>query len=620
MRFLVTCQAARPLEQSMPGDRVLFRPELDTADDTTVAASLREVRPHVVISATTPSPAALLAWRDAMGDEPVAVVRTGPSQQPEERRLPSMEAEPQHSRLPFDVPLFSVPGPSNGAGAPADRDEAALFRALAIAERFVQEHRAKLDRSTAAVGDRSDGEPESVLVVGAGVVNLVTAHTLLANGYRVTLVDAGPDPRENRPWEQYGCSRGGGNARMFTLSEMDDYHARHADDADSNLVFDRPPAQLGWDVRRDAAAVAGDRAWVQDFKSPPRWLTRAYNHDIFGLNRRSGDLWKEWMKEQPHVFDGLHVRHDILRLYQDEADLAASQRRQDAIGATLAQFSPDVVRERFPALAQARHDAFAGAIMVRGFTLDVHRFMTGLLDLLEAGGAELRFHQRAERILRDDAHVTGVLTGSGVFHRDHYVFSPGVDGGSLLADAGLAGQVHGVLGCWTTIPNTQQPLENSLKVARRGHIAADANVTVGEDESGRPALMVGSGYGWTGADPRNIDERKLESIHAAVADTVELLFPDTFRSIGGRDGLRPTEKYCVRPWTASNLGIFQATRAVSGAFVVTGGHNTGGFAQAPVIAEAVLHALRGRHHPMHTLYHPSRMQRVLGAVADSLPA
>ncbi|MBP2047735.1 D-amino-acid dehydrogenase [Streptomyces griseochromogenes] len=603
----------------MPGDRVLFQPELDTADDTTVAASLCEVRPHVIISATTPSSAVLRAWRDAMGAEPIAVVRIGPSRQPEKRGLPSMEAEPQHARLPFDVPLFSVSGPSSGAGAPADPEEAVLFRALAIAERFVQEHRAKRDRAT-AVAPRSDGERESVLVVGAGVVNLVTAHTLLTNGYRVTLMDAGPDPRENRPWNHYGCSRGGGNARMFTLTEMDDYHPRHTDDADSNLVFDRSPEQLGWDIRRDPAAVAGDQAWVQDFKSPPRWLTHAYNHDIFGLNRRSGDLWKEWMKEQPHIFDGLHVRHDILRLYQDEADLAASRHRQDAIGATLALFGPDAVRERFPALARARHDAFAGAIMVRGFTLDVHRFMTELVDLLEAGGAELRFGQRAERILRDSADVTGVLTESGVFHRDHYVFSPGVDGGTLLGDTGLAGQVHGVLGCWTTIPNTTQPLQNSLKVARRGHIAADANVTVGEDESGRPALMIGSGYGWTGADPRNIDERKLESIHAAVADTVELLFPDIYQSIGGREGLRRTEKYCVRPWTASNLGIFQTARAVSGAFVVTGGHNTGGFAQSPVIAEAVLHALRGRHHPMHTLYHPSRMRRALGAVPDSLPA
>ncbi|MGW2705511.1 FAD-dependent oxidoreductase [Streptomyces sp. NPDC001340] len=619
MRFLVTCQAVRPLDQNTLGDLVRFQPELDTADDITVAASLREVRPHVVISATAPSSAVLRAWRDAMGAEPIAVVRIGPSRQLEERRLPSTQAEPQHSRLPFDVPLFSVSGPLSGAGAPADREEAVLFRALAIAERFVQEHRAKLDRRTAA-GPRSDGKRESVLVVGAGVVNLVTAHTLLANGYRVTLVDTGPDPREDHPWHHFGCSRGGGNARMFTLSEMDDYHARHADDPDSNLVFDRPPEQLGWDIRRDPAAVAGDQAWVQDFKSPPRWLTHAYNHDIFGLNRRSGDLWKEWMKEQPHVFDGLHVRHDILRLYQDEADLVASRSRQDAIGATLALFSPDMVRERFPALARAGREAFAGAIMVRGFTLDVHRFMTGLVDLLEAGGAELCFNLRAERILRDGAHVTGVLTASGVFHRDHYVFSPGVDGGSLLSDSGLAGHVHGVLGCWTTIPNTTQPLENSLKVARRGHIAADANVTVGEDERGRPALMIGSGYGWTGADPRNIDERKLESIHAAVADTVELLFPETYESIGGRDGLRRTEKYCVRPWTASNLGIFQATRAASGAFVVTGGHNTGGFAQAPVIAEAVLHALLGRHHPMHTLYHPSRMQRALAAVADSLPA
>jgi D-amino-acid dehydrogenase len=65
----------------------------------------------------------------------------------------------------------------------------------------------------------------------------------------------------------------------------------------------------------------------------------------------------------------------------------------------------------------------------------------------------------------------------------------------------------------------------------------------------------------------------------------------------------------VRPWTATGLGIFESTRTdQDGSFIITGGHNTGGFAQAPAVAMAVLASLERRSHLMHTLYHPNRLE------------
>jgi D-amino-acid dehydrogenase len=46
--------------------------------------------------------------------------------------------------------------------------------------------------------------------------------------------------------------------------------------------------------------------------------------------------------------------------------------------------------------------------------------------------------------------------------------------------------------------------------------------------------------------------------------------------------------------------------AGGGLAIITGGHNTGGFAQAPSVGQAVIGALAGRHHPMHVLYDPFR--------------
>ena len=517
---------------------------------------------------------------------------------------------------PAAIEIFTIPM----AAGPVEA-ERALFDALATAERFFQDAiqlarpNVTFNRRVAALPSvRRSSAHSSVVVIGAGIVNLVTSHALIKQGFDVTVADASPDPRLRRDWRQYGCSRGGGNARMFSFTEADDYHDRNPDASpDSNNLFDKPPARLGWDIRPGTADLDSDRQWVQEFKRVPAWLARAYTSDILGLNRRSGELWQSWIKSQPGLFGDVCLRHDVLRLYEHDADLAAGAQRQADVGALLKRYRPREVRELFPALRDAEPGAFAGGVLIRGFTLSVHDFMARLLDGLERAGVRLRFEQRVEELLRDKrGRVTGVLTASGPITGDHYVASPGAYGDALLRGTCLAGLIHGVLGCWVTVPNCAPRLENSLKVARHGHVANDANVTVGRDESGRPALIIGSGYGWTGADPANIDETKLLDIRIALVDTVRRLFPNALEVAGGEPVIRKTSQVCVRPWTSSNLGLFHTDRTENGLFIFTGGHNTGGFAQAPVVAEAVLAALNARRHPMHTIYAPHRTDLALG--------
>jgi D-amino-acid dehydrogenase len=63
-----------------------------------------------------------------------------------------------------------------------------------------------------------------------------------------------------------------------------------------------------------------------------------------------------------------------------------------------------------------------------------------------------------------------------------------------------------------------------------------------------------------------------------------------------------------------------AATAAGGVLVTTGGHNTGGFAQAPAVAAAVLAAVRGEPHPMHELYLPERASGFLGPAAAAVAA
>jgi D-amino-acid dehydrogenase len=152
-----------------------------------------------------------------------------------------------------------------------------------------------------------------------------------------------------------------------------------------------------------------------------------------------------------------------------------------------------------------------------------------------------------------------------------------------------------------------------MKIARPGHIAEDANVTVGRTATGEDVLVVGAGYGWTGSDPHAIDPAQLTTLSAAVDDTAARYFPRAYAEAVSTGRLHATRRLCVQPWTASGLGLFEVEPARGGGvLIVTGGHTTGGVAQDPVVADAVLAAVRGGSHPMHSRFHPARLHRVLG--------
>lgn len=616
--------------QSVVSWRVHSRSDLLDAADDEVALALADHRPHALITERIPGPAALSAWQAAMADEPMVMVHLDPAGPAAVPAPPSMF--PEHpSRPRGGIAAYRV-----------GRGQDSLIRALAVAERFVQERLLAAERKArpsqagavrsgrAGPGVRGsrDGLGESVLLVGAGIVNLVTAAALLRERYQVTIADARPDPRQPLPGQSCGRAGGGsapggalGSARMFSLTGAGDSPGHGgAASPGAGLRFDRPPSALGWDIRQEDSRTLADQEWVRSASRVPGWLARSYARDALGLSLRSGGLWEKWIGCSPELFDASFIRRDLLHLYEDPAMLATAWRRQDDAGAALECLSEPGVRDRFPGLADAVTGAFAGGVLIRGFTLDGHALTRLLLDRLEGGGALLRFCSPVRQLRRDDlGQVTGVATADGMLRYDHYVLSPGVDGGPLLHRSRAGGLIHGVLHCQTAVPNLAPRLENSLIVSQPGHPAAEASITVGQDEHGEPALVIGAGHGWTGSDPRNIDPAELEHLHQAAADTLRRLFPRACESIGGDAGLRKARAYGVRPWTASGLGVLDIEPAANGRLVITSGHGTGGFAQAPVFAEAVLDALRGRHHPMHVLCHPLRTQRALGPVRASAP-
>lgn len=569
---------------------ILYHPELAAVGEHVLGRELARVRPDLLLTRRPLGGAAARSWRTACSQRHLVVVMIG-----------RMDTLPSDGLPPGVISRVVTPSGDSLTEALAAAESAWIDAVVEV--KLAMGHA----QARAASG-------RTVTMVGAGVVNLVTALRLMREGYEITIYDMAPDPRVDAHWKDYGCSRGGGDARMFTLTEADGYYFGATHEATNSLHA--PIHDGGWRITSPTSLSDRDLEWVSANAAVPRWLSRSYTSDILLFNRAAGELWQELMRDERAAFDNVGRREGILRLYTDEQHLHSQITRQEKVGANPQVFTPDQIAERHPALGDAvRGQVVAGGIQVPGFTVQAHAFLTRLVDLLERSGVRFSWGQEVSQLRRDGSGApSGLWVADDLVVADHFVLSTGAYGGELLRGTASDGLIHGVLGAWLTLPGSDPVLEHSLKIGRHGHLAQDANVTVANGPDGEPQLIIGSGYGWTGHDPRNLDAEELDGLYDAVEDTARTFFPRAFAEARKSGLLTQSRRFCVRPWTASSLGVLEiAEKSGGGVMVVTGGHNTGGFAQAPVVAEAVSAALEGRHHSMHTLYHPDRLRAFLHA-------
>lgn len=575
MLILLTCPPPEDAAATAGSENVRYRPDLAQAPPDTVASALASLKPDVVVTRHAVAPAALAAWRAARPGAPLLIVSTGD-------------------------------GGGNEHGVRYYRAQDAA-EALTIAEQAWNE-------MVSTPPPNRHAAARTVTLVGAGIVNLVTALQLVRHGYDVTVYEGSPDPRSDAHWTAYGCTRGGGDGRMFTLTEADSYNSRaRRPDGTSNDLLLRPISDHGWLVSKPGDLVDRERRWAEDFHRIPPWLADSYNADIFAVNQEAGRQWERLIASDPDLF-GEHTgyRDGILRLYTEVDYFRWHIARNDRVGATRQILTPDEVRAHYPALEDAcAAGTVVGGINVIGFTVNIHKFLAQLVSTLEIEGVQFQWNSPVAGIHWAGPGIAdGLDTATGTIRSHHYVLSPGAYGDQLLQGTGAHGQIQGMLGVWLTVPNIEPHLMNSVKIARQGHRAEETNVTLATDRSGGPALVCGAGYGWTGVDPYNIDTDELEVLFDALEDTVRQFFPRAYAAAQAARTLDASRQLCVRPWTPSCLGVFeQVPTREGGLLLVTGGHNTGGFAQSPVVADAVLAAVEGRAHQMHTRYHPLRLER-----------
>jgi len=401
---------------------------------------------------------------------------------------------------------------------------------------------------------------------------------------------------------------------MFTLTEMDNYNNQTF--YGENASYFRTPVREGGWLALNRDLLPTEEKWIAEFESIPSWLAKSYNDDIFALNSESFTLWSDLLERYPQIFGQSLFRSDILRLYSDPQQYQSAVARHERIGALLQSLTSDELAKGYPALRSSiSRQMISGGLMVLGFTVNIHKFVGQLMQHLREHGVEFIWGIAARQTIRNEHGTIQKVEFDCNVQRDvHIVASPGVYGRRLLAGSACEDKIQSVLGGWMRIPN-RACLRNSMKLARRGHVTEDANITVATDADGRDVLIVGSGYGYTGLDPNAIDSRQTEAMREGIMDTIRNYFPevDPEQLTSSLPNENYGFKYCIRPWTATSLGLFHSeVMADERLFLVTGGHNTGGFAQAPAVAAAVSARLAGQAHPMHWMYHPGRLDNFVG--------
>jgi len=460
------------------------------------------------------------------------------------------------------------------------------------------------------IGDGQHRSCGNVVCIGAGIVNLLTAYSLTEAGFTVELMDAGPPPQEGRTQHSPGATRVGENARMFCFTEADTYHHK-GDTTHANMqsVFERPIAEGGWRVRCAGTEKPEYIRWCERFHQIPSWRSQLYARDLYHFNQRSGLLWGMMRERYPNLFENVGFRQGIIRCYAEKTAFEAAIAQQRQLGALRQIFSPERLAIEHPALAPAcLNGEIFGALEVVGFTLNIHDFVAVLIHHLEKCGVTFHWHSRVVKFQREGNVIVGLQLEDGSRRTaDNYVVSPGAYGYELLAETRSASSLVGVAGLWMTLPNLEPALHRSMKIHREGDVGENSNVTLARDASNQDILILGSGYAAIG-DQRQIDLNcpDIQALYAGLETTVRRFFPrqDALGQGDGRKQIIP--RACIRPFTATGLGLFEALPAASGLALIAGGHNTGGFTQGPVVAEAVTATLKGEYHEMQLKYDPQR--------------
>jgi D-amino-acid dehydrogenase len=279
-----------------------------------------------------------------------------------------------------------------------------------------------------------------VLVLGAGIIGVTTAHYLAAEHHEVTVVDRRIGPALETSF---------GNAGNVCPSYATPWAAPGMRwKALKWLLQDDAPLRVEW--RADAAFLRWCLAWLGNCSA------RRFERNkprMQRLSRYSLECLQELRRSTGIAYD--ETTRGILQLLRTDDELAAVARHTrilERAGIPHKMLDPQGCVEIEPALAHSTVQFAGGLHLPADETGDCNLFAQALAEHASRRGARFRFETTVERLNVEGGRVTGAATSDGMLRADRYVVALGVESVRLLAPHGIRLPIQPVKGYSVTLP------------------------------------------------------------------------------------------------------------------------------------------------------------------------
>lgn len=348
-----------------------------------------------------------------------------------------------------------------------------------------------------------------VIIIGAGVTGLATAHFLALDGHDVTVIDANAGP---------GLGASYANGAQLSYSYV-------APLAGSGVLPKVPP----WLLRRDAPlrfrpSLDPDQwRWLLAFvMACTRERSNITTRQLLGLSFHSRALMHDFLATpEGRALDFGYATNGKLVVYSDRAEFEGARDRlgyQRELGCEQFALEPDAVRTLEPALADPQSDLakrMVGAIHTPSEEVgDCYQFCVGLERQLAARGVTFRYGHKVQSITlaHPGGPAAGVLTDHGYYAADAIVLALGAASAQLVRRLGLYLPVYPLKGYSLTAPGGTGMPQISITDAKKKIVYAP--LAKGNTHRIRIAGMADIVGHKSDIDPERLDQLILEAKHA----------------------------------------------------------------------------------------------------------
>ncbi len=273
-----------------------------------------------------------------------------------------------------------------------------------------------------------------VLIIGSGLLGVMTAYFLVREGHEVCVLD-----RQAGPGLETSFANGG----MLTPSQANPWNepgvlwrlVRYLGDEDSPLLLrlSALPSMLGWGFK-----------FLRN--SSPQRYHRSLMHNA-RIAEYSLRVLQQLRAQLNVPYD--HGTQGTMKIFREQKELdttAGFAERLHEYGVNFRLLDSTVAVEIEPAIAPVKDEIVGAAYYPDDEHGDAFQFCSAMSDFAQRAGAEFRFSTIVTELVRDGAAISSVRTTEEVLTADAYVLAAGSYSPLLAKTANLKIPVQPVKG------------------------------------------------------------------------------------------------------------------------------------------------------------------------------